>query len=92
MTKFMRILLLVTACVLASGCVQPQAQFEVQVEPQLEPEKVVNSDCYTVDLFTRVKVEKPAANVPMLFTEFVLINAFKGTGETDGYEKRAKIS
>jgi hypothetical protein len=28
----------------------------------------------------------------MLFSEFVLINAFKGTGETDGYEKRARIS
>jgi hypothetical protein len=27
-----------------------------------------------------------------LFPEFVLINAFKGTGEKDGNEKRAKIS
>ncbi len=71
MAKFMRILLLVTACVLASGCLQPQAQVEHQVEHQPEPEKVVNSDCYTVDLFTKVKVEKPAANVPEAYGQFL---------------------
>jgi hypothetical protein len=28
----------------------------------------------------------------MLFPEFAVIGAFKGTGETDGYEKKARIS
>ena len=71
MTKFMRSLLLVAACMLASGCVQPQAQVEAQVEPQPEPEKVVNSDCYTVDLFTRSKVDKPTPDVPEANRQFL---------------------
>ena len=57
----MRSLLLVAACVLVSGCLERQAQ----VAPAPEPEaKAVNSDCYTVDLFTRAKIDEPAPDVP----------------------------
>jgi hypothetical protein len=57
----MRIFLLVTACVLVSGCLGKQAQ----VTPQTQSvDKSVNSDCYTVDLFTKTKVEKPTSDVP----------------------------
>ena len=64
----MRNLLLVTACVLVSGCLQRQ----VQVAPRPEPEaKIVNSDCYTVDLFTNAKIDKPAADVPEANRQFL---------------------
>ncbi|MHA1528423.1 MAG: hypothetical protein ACTSVG_05350 [Alphaproteobacteria bacterium] len=44
----------------------------MQVAPQPEPDaKGVNSDCYTVDLFTRVKIQKPAANVPEAHRQFL---------------------
>ena len=59
----MRNLLLVTACVLVSGCLERQAQV-APLAPQPEP-TAVNSDCYTVDLFTRAKVDEPAADVPL---------------------------
>ncbi len=64
----MRKFLLLTACVLVSGCLQRQ----VQVAPRPEPKaKIVNSDCYTVDLFTRVKVQKPAPDVPEANRQFL---------------------
>jgi hypothetical protein len=64
----MRIVLLVAVCVLVSGCLERQ----VQVAPQPEPvEKIVNSDCYTVDLFTRSKIDKPAPDVPEANRQFL---------------------
>jgi len=62
----MRNLLLVTACVFISGCVQ-----QAQVKQQARPVEVVKSECYTVDLFTKVKVEKPAAGVPAENQQFL---------------------
>ncbi len=56
----MRIVLLVAACVLVSGCLERQ----VQVAPPPDPEKTAASECYTVDLFTPAKVRKPAPEVP----------------------------
>jgi len=44
---------------------------QAQVAPPPEPEKVVNSDCYTVDLFTRAKVQKPAPDVPEANRQFL---------------------
>ena len=64
----MRNILLVTACVLVSGCLGEKAQVTPQVQPV---EKVVNSDCYTVDLFTKAKVEKPADDVPDANRQFL---------------------
>jgi hypothetical protein len=64
----MRNLLLVTACVLLSGCLGVTAKVAPQVLPV---EKVVNSDCYTVDLFTKTKVEKPATDVPEANRQFL---------------------
>ncbi len=64
----MRILLLVAACVLVSGCSKGPAP----VAPRPKPvAKIVNSDCYTVDLFTRARVEKPAADVPEAHRQFL---------------------
>ena len=64
----MRILLLVAACVLVSGCLKGQAQ----VAPRPKPvAKIVNSDCYTVDLFTTAKAQKPAADVPEANRQFL---------------------
>jgi hypothetical protein len=64
----MRNLLLVAVCVLVSGCLERQVQVAPRPAP---PEKGVNSDCYTVDLFTRSKVEKPASNVPEANRQFL---------------------
>ena len=63
----MRNLVLVAACVLISACSQP-----VKVIPQVEPlDYIVNNDCYTVDLFTEVKIEKPDANVSAANRQFL---------------------
>ena len=64
----MRNFLLVTACIFVSGCLGEKAQVAPQVQPV---EKVVNSDCYTVDLFTSAKVEKPADDVPDANRQFL---------------------
>ena len=64
----MRIYLLVTACVIVSGCVGPQAQDASQTASD---ETNVNSDCYTVDLFTETKIEKPASDVPEAHRQFL---------------------
>ncbi len=64
----MRNLLLVTASLFVSGCLERQ----VQVAPAPQPEPMaVNSDCYTVDLFTKVKVSKPAPDVPEAHRQFL---------------------
>lgn len=64
----MRNFLLVTVCVIVSGCMERQAK----VTPQARPaEKIVKSDCYTVDLFTKTKVERPTADVPDQNREFL---------------------
>ncbi len=64
----MRNPLLVTACVIVSGCLATQAE----VKPQALPaEKVVNSDCYTVDLFTKAKIHKPGSDVPEANRQFL---------------------
>ena len=66
----MRNSLLVTACVIVSGCLATQAEVEV-ASPAPPAEKAVNSDCYTVDLFTRSKVQKAAAEVPEANRQFL---------------------
>jgi hypothetical protein len=47
-----------------------ERQVQVAPQPQRE-EKGVNSDCYTVDLFTKVKIEKPADDVPEAYRQFL---------------------
>jgi len=46
---------------------------QAKVVPQVQKPtaKVVNSDCYTVDLFTKISVEKPASNVPEANRQFL---------------------
>lgn len=57
----MRNFLLLAVCVLVSGCLGMKAQ----IKPQAQiADEGVNSDCYTVDLFTKTKVEKPSSEVP----------------------------
>ncbi len=64
----MRNLLLATVCVLVSGCLERQAQ----LAPAAAPDPMeVNSDCYTVDLFTRIKVQKPTPDVPEANRQFL---------------------
>ena len=63
----MRNLLLVIACVLVSACSQP-----TEVRPQVQQlDYIVNNDCYTVDLFTKVKIEKPDADVSATNRQFL---------------------
>lgn len=57
---------------------QPQAQAQAQPQAQtgaqsraLPVDEVVANNCYTVDLFTKVKVQKPGADVPIAFQEFL---------------------
>ena len=63
----MRRLLGVGVCVLVAACMQPEAK----VVPESTQEQAVNRDCYTVDLFTKVKVEKPAKDVPPEHRQFL---------------------
>ncbi len=66
----MRNFLLVAVCVLVSGCMM-EGQVQVAPKPP-EPEPItVNADCYTVDLFTRSKVVKPASGVPEAQRQFL---------------------
>jgi hypothetical protein len=63
----MRIILLVAMYVFVSGCSDRQAK----VAPPAPEANVVNSDCYTVDLFTKVSIDEPAPNVPEAYRQFL---------------------
>lgn len=65
----MRKLMLLAACMALAGCLGAQRQ--ARVEPTPEPEPVYTKDCYTVDLFTEVKVEKPPSDLPERYTRFL---------------------
>lgn len=65
----MRILLLVTACVLVSGCMGNKKQVQVAAPQPIET--IVNSDCYTVDLFTDAKIQTPDDDVPEPYRRFL---------------------
>ena len=65
----MRILLLLTGCVLVSGCSLFQKS---KVTPPVQPvQEVVADDCYTVDLFTKITVEQPEDGVPVANQQFL---------------------
>lgn len=64
----MRKLLLVLACLALSGCLQAASQEPVKVAQKAAP---VTSDCYTVVLFTKAKVEKPGKDVPATYSQFL---------------------
>jgi hypothetical protein len=66
----MRRVLLLTACVALAGCLGTGKQ--AKVEPKSQPKQVAyTKDCYTVDLFTDVKVEKAPEGVPERYTRFL---------------------
>lgn len=65
----MRRVLLLAACMALSGCLGTEKQAKVTPKPQ--PTQVYTKDCYTVDLFTEVKVEEPPENVPERYTRFL---------------------
>jgi hypothetical protein len=65
----MRILLLVTACVLVSGC---SFFRKSEAIPPVQPVEAVAADeCYTVDLFTEVTIEQPEQDVPEAYQQFL---------------------
>lgn len=64
----MRMMLLITVCVLLSGCSYFR-KAEVQQAPPIV--EVATNDCYTVDLFTKVKIEQPDASVPPANQQFL---------------------
>lgn len=64
----MRSVLLVGMCVVLSGCLGFGRQEKAEAPP---PPPVVTSDCYTVDLFTKAKVEKASAEVPNAYSQFL---------------------
>ena len=64
----MRTFLLVTACLVLSACMQATAPEPVKTA-QAKP--AVTSDCYTVVLFDKHKVEKPGKDVPALYSQFL---------------------
>ena len=65
----MRSLLLMAACVALSGCLGFGKQ--ANVEQQQPKEAVYTKDCYTVDLFTEVRVEAPPEGVPEHYSRFL---------------------
>jgi hypothetical protein len=64
----MRSILLLVACVFVSGCLGFGKK--EKVEP-VAAAPVTTNECYTVDLFTKVNVEQPAADVPDQFRQFL---------------------
>jgi hypothetical protein len=64
----MRSLLLVGMCVVLSGCLGFGRKDKAEAPP---PPPVVTSDCYTVVLFTKAKIEKPSAEVPDAYSRFL---------------------
>lgn len=63
----MRTMTCACLCVLLSGCFLTKQ--EAKVEPRQTP--AVTSDCYTVDLFTPAKVDKPDPTVPEAYRQFL---------------------
>lgn len=64
----MRSVLLVGMCIVLSGCLGFGRKEKAEAPP---PPPVVTSDCYTVDLFTKAKVEKASADVPNAYSQFL---------------------
>lgn len=78
----MRNLLAVMAGLVLAGCMT--AQQEQAATPAATPPPIdaaAGADCYTVDLFTKVKVEKPGPDVPEKFRRFA---GFWGSGAWNG--------
>lgn len=68
----MRRVVLLAACVALAGCMGSVKQAKVDPKPPPPPHKAVyTKDCYTVDLYTKIKVEKPPANVPERYKRFL---------------------
>lgn len=66
----MRRVLLLTACVALAGCLGTEQK--AKVEPTPEPKQVAyTKDCYTVDLFDEIEVEKPPEGAPPRYTRFL---------------------
>ena len=80
----MRNRLLVAAAIVLAGCAS-LAQESADTDAPPAPIPVAASgdgaDCYTVDLFTEVKVEKPGKEVPEKFRRF---SGFWGSGAWNG--------
>lgn len=66
----MRRILLVAASLALAGCLGAEREAKVEPKPQPQP-AAYTKDCYTVDLFTEVKVEQPPAGVPARYTRFL---------------------
>ncbi len=64
----MRIFLLMVASVFVSACVQANTKVAVKMTAE---EESFNANCYTVDLFTKVSIEKPADDVPEAYQQFL---------------------
>jgi len=64
----MRRVLLLVACTFVSGCLGFARQEKVETAA-VDPG--TGSDCYTVDLFTKVSVERPADDVPEVYQQFL---------------------
>lgn len=64
----MRSPLLLVACTLVSGCLGFTREEKVET---VAAAPVVTSDCYTVDLFTKVSVEQPTEDVPAEYRQFI---------------------
>ncbi len=74
--------LVAVACVLLAGCVGTQ-QGRTSMAQATPPnvDAGAGADCYTVDLFTKVKVVKPGPNVPEKYRRFA---GFWGSGAWNG--------
>jgi hypothetical protein len=55
-------------CIVLSGCLGFGRKEKAEAPPPLP---VVTSDCYTVDLFRKAKVEKASADVPNGYSQFL---------------------
>jgi len=65
-------LLLLGLCLFAAASMQSEAKVANTTPTQAKaPKHADNSDCYTVVLFTKVKIQKPAKDVPLDYREYL---------------------
>lgn len=67
MNRTLRSIALLAACAILSGCFG----FGRKEKVATTPPPAVDSECYTVDLFTEAKIEKPADTVPDAYRAFL---------------------
>lgn len=72
MSPKMRPILVLALCLATLGCAEQTRSVQIAAAPPAPaPQEVDGAECYTVELFDKVKVQKPARDVPPEYTQFL---------------------